>query len=123
VPFDELGEISPHLVWDGVVGRVVGAGRVSFAVIELQPGTVVPEHAHENEQVGVLASGSVSFRIGDETRELGPGGTWSIPPNIPHEVAAEQEGAVVIEVFAPRRDDWDALQRLEPSPPAWPGQP
>jgi unsaturated pyranuronate lyase len=60
------------------------------------------------------------FRIGDDERELAPGGTWSIPANVPHEVTAGPEGAVAIEVFAPARADWQELERHEPSPPAWP---
>ena len=35
--------------------------------------------SHENEQLGMVITGSVTFTIGDETRELGPGGTWRIP--------------------------------------------
>jgi quercetin dioxygenase-like cupin family protein len=118
--FASLEEIRPHRIWDGVVGRVVPGERVTFVVIELDPNTVVPEHAHENEQLGVLASGSMRFRIGDEERELEPGGTWSIPPHVPHEVVAGSDGAVVIEVFAPARGDWGALERHDPSASAWP---
>jgi quercetin dioxygenase-like cupin family protein len=119
--FDDLASISPHVVWDGVIARAVEGERATFTVIELAPNTVVPEHAHDNEQVGVLVSGSVSFRIGDDERDLPVGATWSIPPNVPHAVSVGSEGAVVVEVFAPGRADWDALERLEPSPPAWPG--
>ncbi len=119
--FASLEEIRPHRIWDGVLGRVVEGEQVTFVVVELAPNAVVPEHAHENEQLGILASGSMRFRIGDDERELGPGGTWSIPPQAPHEVTAGPEGAVVLEVFAPRRADWDALDRHEPSAPVWPG--
>jgi quercetin dioxygenase-like cupin family protein len=120
--FDDLAEIAPQLVWTGVRGRVVGAERVTFAVIELDPDVVVPEHTHENEQVGVLAAGSVRFRIGDDERDLESGATWRIPPNVPHEVQVGPEGAIVVEVFAPARDDWQALERLEPSAPVWPSR-
>jgi len=118
--FDDLASISPHAVWNGVRARAVEGERTTFAVVELDPGTVVPEHAHENEQVGVLVSGRLRFRIGDEVRDLEPGGTWAIPPNAPHEVEAGPEGAVAVEVFAPGRSDWAALERLEPSVPEWP---
>ena len=120
--FDDLAEIAPQLVWTGVRGRVVGAERVTFAVIELDPDVVVPEHTHENEQVGVLAAGSVRFRIGDEERELESGATWRIPPKVPHEVLVGPDGAVVVEIFAPARDDWKSLERLEPSAPVWPSR-
>ena len=118
--FGSLGEIPPHRIWDGVVGRVVAGERTTFVVVELQPHTVVPEHAHENEQIGVLASGSMLFRIGEEERELQSGGTWSIPSNVPHSVTAGAEGAVAIEIFTPPRADWDALERLGASSPGWP---
>ena len=99
---------------------MVEGNLVTLAVIELQPNIAVPEHSHENEQIGVLARGSLRFRIGDDERALEPGATWCIPAHVPHEVTAGPEGAVAIEVFAPRRADWDALERPEPSPPSWP---
>ena len=120
--FDELAAMSPYAIWPGVRARAVGSERTTFAVVELDPGTVVPEHAHENEQVGVLVSGSARFRVGDEERDVSPGGVWSIPPNVPHEVEAGPDGAVVVEVFAPARMDWGALERLDPSTPDWPGR-
>src|SRR5262245_37425414 len=118
--FDRLAEIAPHRLWEGVVARVLEGERVTFAVVELAPGAVVPEHAHENEQVGVLVRGSLRFRIGEEERELAPGGTWRIPARVPHEVTTGPDGATAVEVFAPARDDWAALERLSPSAPGWP---
>ena len=118
--FADLPEIAPHAIWDGLTGRVVEGERVTFAVIELEPDCVVPEHSHENEQLGVLVRGSVTFRIGDEVRELGPGATWRIPGGVPHDVQTGPDGAIVIEAFAPARADWAGLERLEPSAPLWP---
>jgi quercetin dioxygenase-like cupin family protein len=80
----------------------------------------VPEHSHENEQLGLVLRGSVRFRVGDETRDVGPGGTWTIPSNVPHEVVAGPDGAEVIDVFAPVRADWAAHELGEPRPPRWP---
>jgi quercetin dioxygenase-like cupin family protein len=117
---DELAGLEPFRVWDGVVARAVDGERVGFAVVELEPSTVVPEHSHENEQLGIVLRGSVSFRVGDEVRDLEAGGTWRIPPNVPHEVHAGQEGAVVLDVFSPVREDWKALERLGSQAPLWP---
>jgi quercetin dioxygenase-like cupin family protein len=118
--FDALTAIPPIDIWPGVVARTVDGEHCSFAIVELGPDSVVAEHAHPNEQLGLVVSGSVSFRVADETRELGPGGTWRIPPNTPHEVHAGPEGAVVVDLFAPPRDDWAALERSEPEAPRWP---
>ena len=117
---DDLQGMAPLGVWDGVIARTVEGERVSLAVIELEPDSVVPEHSHENEQLGLVIQGTVTFRVGTETRELGPGGTWRIPSNTPHEVRTGPDGAVVIDVFAPVRADWAELDVLEPQPLIWP---
>jgi len=119
-PFADLSGLDAQRIWEGVTGRVVEGERVTLAVIELDPDSVVPEHRHENEQVGVLVAGLLEFRIGDETRRVEPGGTWCIAADVPHEVRTGPEGAVAVEVFAPARSDWAALERLEPRAPRWP---
>ena len=72
---------------------------------------------HVNEQMGILLRGSVTFRIGDERKTLEPGATWVIPAHVPHDVAVGPDGAWLVGLFAPRRDDWGHLERLEPSAP------
>lgn len=115
-----LGDESLIPIWDGVVARAVEGSTVSIAVVELDPGARVPEHHHVHEQLGIVLRGTVTFRIGDETRELGPGGTWRIPSDVPHEVVAGPDGAEVLDAFAPARDDWAEKERLDPRTPRWP---
>ena len=115
--FRHVDELEPLAIWQGVTARAVASELTTFSYIELEPGTHVPEHQHVNEQVGVLVAGSARFRIGDEEQELRPGSTWCILANVPHEVWAGGEGASLVEVFAPRRDDWADRERLAPSPP------
>jgi quercetin dioxygenase-like cupin family protein len=98
----------------------VSGDQCSLAVVELDAGSVVKEHSHPNEQLGMVLRGSVTFRVDKEVRDLGPGDTWQIPGNTPHEVHTGPEGAVVIDVFAPPRDDWKAHDTLDPQPPLWP---
>jgi quercetin dioxygenase-like cupin family protein len=104
-------------VWgEAVRARRIQGERVTLALVELAPDAVVPGHQHEAEQLGMVIVGSVTFTIGDERRELGPGGMWRIPSNVAHQVTAGSHGATVIDLFAPLRTDWDAL----PSGPARP---
>jgi quercetin dioxygenase-like cupin family protein len=103
----DLADLPAIQVWDDVIARRVQGERLTLAVVELAPNAVVPEHRHPNEQCGFVVEGDVTFRIGDETRRLGPGGTWRIVGDTPHEVSAGPEGAVVVDAFAPRRDDWN----------------
>jgi quercetin dioxygenase-like cupin family protein len=119
--FEDIGALGPLRIWDDVVAREVHGQQTTLAVVELEPGALVPEHHHVSEQLGMVITGSVSFRVGDEERQLGPGATWNIPSNVPHEVRAGPEGAVVIDVFSPtRQGDWRDLEREEPRAPRWP---
>jgi quercetin dioxygenase-like cupin family protein len=118
--FGDVSVMGPLRIWDGVAARAVHGDQSTLAVVELDPGSLVPEHHHGNEQLGLVISGAVTFRVGAETRELGPGGTWTIPGNVPHEVRAGPEGAVVVDVFAPARADWDRFEEDPPRAPRWP---
>jgi quercetin dioxygenase-like cupin family protein len=120
----ELAEITPIQVWESVVARRVQGEQLTLAIVELAPDSIVPEHRHPNEQCGLVIKGEVTFRIGDETRRFGPGGTWRILGDVPHEVHTGPDGAVVVDVFAPARADWDDRPTVgtadEPAIPVWP---
>ena len=120
----DLADLEPIQVWDGVVARRVQGERLTLAVVELLPDSIVPEHRHPNEQCGLVIEGEVRFRIGDEERVLGPGGTWRILGDTPHSLVTGPGGAVLIDVFAPPRDDWSTLPRVgtadEPAALVWP---
>jgi quercetin dioxygenase-like cupin family protein len=114
--FDGIDRLDHLLIWDGVSAQAVEGERMTLAIIELEPDSAVPEHSHANEQLGVLIRGSMRFRAGEESRELGPGDTWRILGHVPHEVTAGPDGALAVECFTPARDDWAGLARLEARP-------
>ena len=118
--FGSVSSLDLQRIWDGVHGRVVHGDSLTLGIIELDANSVVPEHQHEHEQLGMCLTGSVQFRVGDETKELRAGETWSIPSNVPHDVRVGPEGAVVIDVFAPTRDDWRDAERVDERAPRWP---
>ncbi|MGH2979176.1 MAG: cupin domain-containing protein [Solirubrobacterales bacterium] len=118
--FDDLAAIRPQAIWDGLLARAVHGERITLAVVELAPEADLPEHSHENEQLGMVLRGSLSLRVGDEERVLGPGETWRIDSNTPHSGRAGSEGAVAIDVFAPPRRDWDAVDPRAAQAPLWP---
>lgn len=121
----DLADLPLLRVWgDAVQARRLDGERISFAIVELAPNAVVPEHHHPAEQLGLCITGSIRFTIDGETRDLGPGGTWRITSEKPHDVVAGPGGAVVIDVFTPLRSDWDALPLVDPAPaPRWPARP
>lgn len=116
----DLSEIEPIQVWDGIRARRVEGDRLTLAIVELDRDAIVPEHTHDAEQSGLVITGQMTFRVGDEERVLGPGGTWRILGGVPHTAKAGPDGAVVIDTFSPIRADWDALPVLAASAPRWP---
>jgi quercetin dioxygenase-like cupin family protein len=117
----DITDIPALDVWgDTVRARVVVGENASLAVVELASGAIVPEHRHEHEQLGLCIEGSITFTIDGERRELGPGGTWRIPSNLPHDAVAGPDGAIVVDIFSPIRADWDALPRSAPRSARWP---
>jgi quercetin dioxygenase-like cupin family protein len=108
-------------VWgDTVRARRVQGERITLAIVELAPNAIVPEHRHAAEQLGMVIRGAMHFTVDGETRDLGPGGTWRILSDRPHNVQAGPDGAVVIDVFTPVRSDWDALPIAPATTPRWP---
>lgn len=117
----DVGDIPALDVWgESVQARVIVGQNASLAVVELGPNAIVPEHRHEHEQLGLCIKGSITFSIAGERRELGPGGTWRITSNLPHDAVAGPDGAIVVDIFSPVRADWDALPKSTPRRPRWP---
>ena len=68
-------------------------------------GTVGALHSHPHVQSSYVAEGSFDVTIGDETRTLGVGSSFIVPPNVVHGVKALTAGRLV-DCFTPRRDDF-----------------
>jgi quercetin dioxygenase-like cupin family protein len=119
--FRPLAQLRPYKIWNEVHARVVNGERMTLAVVDLAPNSVVREHHHENEQLGFVLQGSLVFTIGGEKQPLKAGDTYAIPSDVPHEVVVGPDGCTVVDVFAPVRADWEQLERLDPFPPQWPG--
>ena len=120
--FEDLAARPLLEIWGSEVrARRIQGDHITLAIVELAPNAVVAEHRHAAEQLGMVITGEMHFTVDGETRDLGPGGTWRILGDRPHDVVAGPEGAVVIDVFTPVRSDWDDKVVVEPAPaPRWP---
>ena len=113
-------ELPPARIWDGVLARALHADRVTIGFVDIEPNVQVPEHRHENEQVGFTLRGSITMVIDGKTQLITPGKTYRIASNVPHSGTAGSEGVTVVDVFAPVREDWKQAPVLKPSPGRWP---
>lgn len=84
--------------------RLVGA-QAMLSLVTLERGTVVPVHAHPNEQIALVRSGLMRFTLPradgtTSTVDLGPDEVLMLPANAPHGAEA-LERSVVLDIFAP----------------------
>ena len=100
----ELG--AHHRLFPGVEIRTLAGDQLMLSVVTFEPNSVVPEHSHPHEQMGIMLSGTLEFTVGGLTRILGPGDQWRIPGGVPHRVVAVDGPAVALDVFHPVRDDY-----------------
>ena len=85
--------------------QVIHGERMTVARIFLEKGVLVPSHAHENEQISLVAEGKLLFHIDGEEQVVEPGTVVVIPPGAPHFVEA-LEDSMAIDLFSPVREDW-----------------
>jgi quercetin dioxygenase-like cupin family protein len=118
--FQAVSKLKPTRIWDGVLGRVVNGEKVTIGFVDIDPNAQVPEHRHENEQVGFVLRGSVTMVVDGQSRELRVGETYTIASQVPHSAKAGADGVSVVDVFAPVREDWKTKPTVEPFPGRWP---
>jgi len=89
----------------GVDRRFMSGERVTVAHFDLKRGSVVPRHAHENEQITQVMKGVLKFLIEGREIVLREGEVLQIPSWTDHEVHV-LEDSFAIDVFCPVRQDW-----------------
>ena len=108
-------DVAPVEQIPGGFRRVLADGD-QMMVIEwrMNPGVIVPLHAHPHEQSGYMISGEMLFTIDGVEHAVEPGTAYSIPGNVPHSARFEQH-SVLIDTFAPPREDYRAMSSSAPS--------
>jgi len=106
MPFYQVSDMAPFEPLPGLRIRAPFGQNLMLSYLEFDSGAVVPFHSHPHEQGGIVLEGKVELTIGDDTRTMGPGALYIIPPNTPHRAVAIHGPAVVLDVFSPVREDY-----------------
>jgi quercetin dioxygenase-like cupin family protein len=104
--FITSGSGSHHEIFPGVEIVTTAGQALMLSVVRFQPNSVVPDHAHPHEQMGIILSGRLEFTIGGITKILGPGDIWRIPGGVVHRVVAMERPAMALDCFHPIREDY-----------------
>lgn len=102
--------VSPRPMWDGVTLQVVGGEKLMLSMVSLAPGASIPQHSHPHEQAGIWLEGEAEFVIGEATFVVRAGESYVIPGGTPHSVRVLAGPARALDVFAPPREDYEALR-------------
>ena len=93
-------------VLEGVTLKNLTLGdKTHLTEVKLDKGAIIPEHKHPHEQTGYLISGKLKFFSGDNEAIAYPGDSWTFLGQTPHGAEA-LEDTVVLECFAPTREDY-----------------
>jgi quercetin dioxygenase-like cupin family protein len=97
----------------GALMALIGDGeRMTMIRMEIQPGAIVPDHDHPNEQIGTCVEGTGTLTSGGESVKVEPGVAWVIPADELHSFEADKNNmAVLIEAWNPPREDYKAMAR------------
>lgn len=113
MPFINFNNIPHSKIWDGIHGALHHSDSLTFGHIIVEPGTILPQHQHFNEQWTHVLEGEMEFTIGDETQMLTSGLTAHIPPNVPHSARALTR-VKLMDCFKPVREDFKTLEPWVP---------
>ena len=99
----EIAEIDPVQFLQGLEFRPVLGERLLVNFVTFEPHTVVPRHAHEEEQVTFVIDGEFEFECDGETRTIRRGSVVHIPPGVPHAARTGDSSCFQVDVFSPPR--------------------
>jgi quercetin dioxygenase-like cupin family protein len=106
VTWARRSEVPPFSPAPGIQVQPVIGEALMTCWIAMEPGAVVAEHSHPNEQLGVVVEGSVSITAEGETREMVVGDAYVVPKDLAHRGVAGANGVLLVESFVPIREEY-----------------
>lgn len=91
---------------EGINSRIFFGDQVMISVVEFEPNSKGTLHHHSEEQWGLLLKGSIQRVQGDEIINMKVGDFWLTPSNVDHTIYAGENGATVLDIFSPVRNEY-----------------
>ncbi len=104
--FPTGADLSRHTIFPGVTIQTCSVEKMMLSYVDLEPHSVVTEHSHPHEQVGILLEGKALFTIGGEEKLVTKGDMWRIPGDVKHKVVVLDEHTKALDIFTPIREDY-----------------
>jgi quercetin dioxygenase-like cupin family protein len=98
-------DVPSEQINESITRRFITGDSLTVGRFELKKGGVVPAHSHANEQISIVISGALLFRIDGRETIVKAGEVMQIPGHVAHEVEVVED-TLVVDVFSPVRQDW-----------------
>ena len=99
----KISEISPLQLMEGITGKYVHGQQMTFGLVEITEGTIMPQHQHVQEQITYILEGQLDMVIDGTLCTLTAGNYYVIASNTMHGAHAIT-GCKLIDVFCPVRE-------------------
>ena len=104
--FIRFDKVRSFALAPGVSGRPLFGDGAMLNLIEFEPGAEVPLHQHPHEQLGLVLRGVQTLIVAGVRHDLGPMQGYVLPGGVEHAAECGPEGATVLDVFQPVREDY-----------------
>ena len=91
---------------DGISTRIFPGDQAMISVVRIAPNAKGTSHHHPEEQWGVMLEGSAIRIQGGEEIPVKKGDFWRTPSGVEHTVIGGKDGAVILDVFSPPREEY-----------------
>ncbi len=98
--------IPSERIADGLERRMIWGERLMACRLRFAPHVVTAVHTHPHEQITIVLEGRLRFTVAGAARQVAAGDVLHFPPGVEHGATALDEGAVVIDLFTPVREDF-----------------
>jgi len=103
---NDLSQGIHRVLADGLETRIFPGDQAMLSVVRAEPNKAGSVHSHPQEQWGVMLEGS-GVRLQDGVEfPVKAGDFWRTPGGIEHSFTAGPDGAMVLDFFAPPRDEY-----------------
>ena len=95
-----------RILGEGVSTRIFCGDQAMLSIVTIEPNAKGKVHSHPQEQWGFLIEGSGIRIQGNEEIEVNKGDFWQTPGGVEHGIIGGPEGAKILDVFSPSRDEY-----------------
>jgi quercetin dioxygenase-like cupin family protein len=103
---DDLDSGIKRVLGDGISTRIFCGDQSMLSIVTIEPNAKGQVHSHPQEQWGFLIEGSGIRIQGGQEIKIKKGDFWQTPGGIDHGIIGGAEGAKVLDIFSPPRDEY-----------------